>query len=142
MDSVFGAHRLTNKKHIFPTNALVQCMQSARQDCLRVKALKCRLGANKLILRLLLSRDKHEAFLPHESACSVYERRTAIMLARKSTNSLHFGLRSKSRFCKWRSSLCKLVTLLSHKSACSAHGPCTARILVFYKTFMLAEAKK
>ena len=33
----------------------------------------------------LLSRDKHETYLPHECACSVYELRTDRMLARKST---------------------------------------------------------
>ena len=38
MDSVFGAHRLTSKKHFFPTKALVQCMNYAQPECSHVKA--------------------------------------------------------------------------------------------------------
>ena len=38
MDSVFGAHRLTNKKHFFPTKALVQCVNFAQPECSHVKA--------------------------------------------------------------------------------------------------------
>ena len=48
MDSVFGFYRLTNKKHYFPTKALVQCMHNAQPECLRVKSTYLQAGGQQM----------------------------------------------------------------------------------------------
>ena len=99
VDSAFGAHRLTNKKHCFRTKALVQCMNDAQPEflCENAHTLYISAKGQKVdsVFGILCCANKSQRF----PTKALVQRMDHAQPEFSSFTKLSWWLKPKSRFC-------------------------------------------